>query len=212
MQGSVRAIIPPAEREALEQRIREACVRGETGLAVEVALGGYGPEIHRLLATILRDADRARDAYSDFSESLLRDLPAFRWESSFRTWAYCVARNVAYRLAASSSRRGSHESLRVIEELPLRERSRTNPWLRSSVKERFRGLREQLTPHERTILELRVDLRLSWLDIARRLAPPGGTPTSEALNRRSAVLRQQFRGLKQRLRELAYEQQLRSTG
>ncbi|MCP3144102.1 RNA polymerase sigma factor [Pyxidicoccus xibeiensis] len=212
MRASTRAAIPPGEREVLEQRIRHACARGEVGEAVALALEGYGPEIHRLLESILRDLDRARDAYCDFSESLLRDLPAFRWESSFRTWAYCVARNVAYRLAASSSRRDGQESLRVVEELPHAERSRTNPWLRSSVKERFRGLREQLAPHERTILELRVDLRLSWLDIARRLAPPGGPPTPEALHRKSAVLRQQFRSLKQRLRELADEERLLSTG
>lgn len=79
----------PREREALEQLIRELCRQGDVGGAVETALAGYGTELPRLMGSILKDPERTREA---FSELLVKDLPAFRWQSSFRTWAYQLAR------------------------------------------------------------------------------------------------------------------------
>ena len=196
------------QREALEQRIREFCLRGDVGRAVEEALAGYGPEFMRLLASLLRDAERAREAYAIFSETLLMDLPSFRWESSFRTWAHRVARNVAYRFAASPAGREVPVSQGAFAQQVHHEWSRTHPWLRTDIKERFRALRSQLEPREQLLLELRVDRRMSWTDVAKQLAEPDEPMTSEALARRAAVLRQQFQRIKARLRALAREAEL----
>ncbi len=200
--------VQPGEPDTLEQRIHELCTGGDIGRAVELALAGYGEELMRLLRSLLHDPERAREAYGIFSEALLMDLPAFRWESSFRTWAYRVARNVAYRLASSG--REIPVSQGAFEEQVQPERSRTRPWLRTDIKERIRALRSQLDPHEQAILELRVDQRLSWTDVARRMAEPGEPLTSESLGRRAAVLRQQFQRIKARLRTLAREAELLS--
>ncbi|NTX12604.1 sigma-70 family RNA polymerase sigma factor [Myxococcus sp. CA056] len=198
----------PKEREALEQRIRERCTLEDTAGAVEAAVEGYGPEIRRLLGTLLREPEQAREAFSIFCESLVRDLPGFRWESTFRTWAYRVARNVAYRMATAFSPGRERVASREMVDLMHVERSGTAPWLQTSVKDRFRSLRAQLEPGERNLLLLRVDRRMSWLDVAREL---GGTQSSEGLQRKAAVLRQQFKSLKERLRELARDDRLISS-
>ncbi|MFP2932695.1 RNA polymerase sigma factor [Pyxidicoccus sp. 3LG] len=200
----------PEEREAVEQRIRELCQQGDVGRAVEVALSGYGEELMRLLTSLLRDPERAREAYAIFSESLLMDLPGFRWECTFRTWAHRVARNVAYRLASAPAGREMPVSHGAFDHHAHHDWSRTRPWLRTDIKERIRALRSRLEPHEQTILELRVDQRLSWTDVARRMAEPGETLTPEVLTRRAAVLRQQFQRIKARLRQLAREAELLS--
>lgn len=201
----------PSVRQALEHRIRDCCQRGDIGQAVATALEGYGPEFMRLLNSILHDRERARDAYSAFSERLLIDLPTFRWDCSFRTWAYQVARHIAYRMISSPTAREQPVSHGAFRQEAQPERSRTSPWIQTTVKARFRLLREQLTPHEQAILLLRVDRRLSWLEVARAMATPGEELTSGALNRKAAVLRQQFQRIKDRLRELAWEAELLSS-
>ncbi|QSQ23441.1 sigma-70 family RNA polymerase sigma factor [Pyxidicoccus parkwayensis] len=195
-------------RDALEQRIHQHCQEGDVGRAVEEALAGYGAELMRLLGSLLKDRERAREAYAIFSETLLMDLPSFRWESSFRTWAHRVARNVAYRMAAAPSGREVPVSHGAFDHHAHQDWSRTRPWLRTDVKERIRALRSQLEPYEQTLLELRIDRRMSWTDVAKRLADPDEAMSSEALARKSAVLRQQFQRIKARLRALAREAEL----
>jgi RNA polymerase sigma-70 factor (ECF subfamily) len=197
-------------RDTLEQRIHHFCQEGEVGRAVEEALSGYGAELMRLLVSLLNDRERAREAYAIFSETLLMDLPAFRWESSFRTWAYRVARNVAHRMAAAPADREVPMSQGAFDHHAHRDWSRTRPWLRTDIKERIRAMRTQLEPHEQALLELRIDRRMSWTDVARQLAEPGEPMTTESLARRSAVLRQQFQRIKARLRDLAREAELLS--
>ncbi len=200
----------PEERETREQRIHELCEQGDVGRAVEEALAGYGAEFMRLLGSLLNDRERAREAYGILSETLLMDLPGFRWESSFRTWAHRVARNVAYRMATSPAGREVPVSHGAFEQQVHREWSRTRPWLRTDIKERVRALRSQLEPSEQLLLELRIDRRMSWTDVARHLSGPDEPMTSDALARRSAVLRQQFQRIKARLRALAREAELLS--
>jgi RNA polymerase sigma-70 factor (ECF subfamily) len=201
----------PSEREALEQRIQQLCRDGDVGGAAEAALAGYGPELLRLMGSILKDPERTRDAFSDFSEVLVKDLPAFQWKSSFRTWAYQVARHLAWRHAMGSGRREVPMTRDAFTQEPQRVRSQTQPWLQTTVKERFRRLRSRLSPYEQTLLALRVDRRLSWEEVARELAPPSERLTADELRRRVAVLRQQFQRIKARLRELAEEEHLLST-
>jgi len=193
-----------SEREAAERKIRELCTGGEVGKAAEQVITLYGAEIQRLLKSMLRDEELAREAYCIFSEALLRDLPRFRWEASVRTWSYRVAKHVAFHLRRSTSREelvtGS-----LFQELDQRERSETHPWLRTDVKRRFRSLRERLDPEERRILELRLDQKQPWNEVVRALAGPDASLCAKELKRRSDVVRQQYQRIKARLRLLARE-------
>src|SRR5689334_2877265 len=93
------------ERKAQELEIRRLCESGDMGRAIEVALSAYGQSIQKLMHSVLRDEELARDAYGIFCESLLTSLPSFRWESSFRTWAFRVARNACWHFLESPARR-----------------------------------------------------------------------------------------------------------
>ncbi|MBZ4421851.1 sigma-70 family RNA polymerase sigma factor [Myxococcus sp. RHST-1-4] len=194
-----------ASREQLEARIHALCLQGAYGQAVELAMRSYGPELRRLMASVLHHPELAKDAFSLFSENLVKGLPGFRWESSFRTWAYRLARNACYhQLHAPASREQPVSEPGANE--PQRIRTDTHPWQRTAIKERFRALREQLEPHERLLLMLRVDQRLPWTEIARVMGEPDEPLTRAALNRRATALRQQFQRVKARLRALAIEQ------
>jgi RNA polymerase sigma-70 factor (ECF subfamily) len=70
-------------------------------------------------------------------------------------------------------------------------------------------LRDKLSPHERMILELRVEGGLSWNEVARAMA--GEDLSADELRQRVAVLRQQFQRLKTHLRELAVDESLISS-
>jgi RNA polymerase sigma-70 factor (ECF subfamily) len=198
-------------REQREDEIHGLCQRGEYGQAVDVAMREFGPEIRRLMGSVLHHSEVAKDAFGLFSENLVKGLPAFRWESSFRTWAYRLARNACYHQIHTPTAREQPVSEPSPGDEAQRHRTDTQPWRRTAVKERFRALREQLEPHERLLLMLRVDQRLEWRDIARVMADADEDLSGPRLTRRAAALRQQFQRVKSRLRELAIEQGLIQT-
>lgn len=203
--------VPSTERETLEQEIHALCDAGDIGGAVERTLQVYGREILRLMHSVLHQPDLARDAFSVFSENLLKGLAGFRWESSLRTWAYRLARNACYQVMHAPSTREQPMSLSALPDEAQHQRTETHPWQRTSVKERFRELRERLKPEERMLLMLRVDQKLSWTEIARVMAEPEEASDNGALSRRAAALRQQFQRLKTHLRELATQEGLISS-
>jgi RNA polymerase sigma-70 factor (ECF subfamily) len=191
------------EYEKLERELRELCQRGNFTKAVARALKEFGPEIMGLMSSIIHDYDRSQEAYSQFSENLLRGLPGFRWESSFRTWVYRLARNACYQLmrgeSARSERRVNESEL---SEVPINPRSVTHPWQRTSVKSRLHVLFESLDPRQRTLLFLRIEQRLPWKEVARVMAEEEWELTDVELTRKAATLRQQFKQLKDHLRAL----------
>jgi RNA polymerase sigma-70 factor (ECF subfamily) len=199
---------PQMDRDALEQEVRTLCEKGDMGAAVERTLQGYGRELLRLMHSVLHQPDLARDAFSLFCENLLKGLPGFRWESSLRTWSYRLARNACYQVMHTPSAREQPMSISALPDQVQQHRSETSPWQRTSVKERFRQLREKLKPEERMLLMLRVDQRLSWTEIARVMEEGGEPVTAAALPKRAAALRQQFQRLKTHLRELAEQEGL----
>ncbi|WP_225408432.1 RNA polymerase sigma factor [Stigmatella hybrida] len=196
------------DREKLEREIRVLCERKDTGRAVERALQGYGMEIMRLMASLLRNPEQAKDAFSLFCEMLLKGLPGFRWESSFRTWAYRLARNSCYQLTHTSSERETPVTSSAFPDQAQGHRSDTLPWQRTSVKERFRALRDSLEPDERMLLMLRVDQRLPWTEVAHVMWELDAPPTDADLARKATALRQHFQRVKTHLRTLAIEQGL----
>src|SRR5689334_10104672 len=190
---------------AQENEIHGLCERGAYHEAVELALELYGEELARFTRAVLRRPDLASEVYSCVCEKLLRNLPRFRWESSLRMWLFRVARNECMEGLRSPTRRELLVSQPMPPDAAQQERSQTKPWLRTDVKERFRALREQLSPHERMLLQLKVEQDLPWTDVAEILWDEPEPPTREALEKRTVALRQQFKRLKERLKALAIE-------
>lgn len=186
-----------------EIEIRGLCERRAGNEAVELTLEVYGDELARFILAVLRRPELADEVYSCVCEKLLKNLAGFRWESSLRMWLFRVARNECMEALRSRARREQLVSQPV--DAPQQERSRTNPWLRTEVKERFRALCEQLSPQERALLQLKVEQDLPWTEVAEVLWDDPEPPTRQTLEKRAGALRQQFKRLKKRLKALAID-------
>jgi len=186
-------------RAVAEAPIRAACEAGDHEAAITLALQLYGAELLGFLRAIARDDDLAGDAFGELSIDLWRGLPAFRWASSLRSWAYVVARNTLNELRRDPGRRGDRNlPLSVAPDVAQALRTATREIQRTEVKDELRVLREQLDAEEHELLLLRLDRRLSWKEIARITGA-----TDDDVDTRAAALRKKFERAKERLKKLA---------
>jgi RNA polymerase sigma-70 factor, ECF subfamily len=196
---------------------REAAIRarmeaGDIDGGATEAIRLYGPEIYGfLLALGHGDEPAADEVFSAFCEHVWRGLPGFTWRSSLRTWVYCVARN-----DFSAHRRSARRS--ALREVPLCScpevaeaaacaRTETLSFVRTERRREIDRLRDELPEEDRSLLILRVNRELTWLELARIFL--GEEVTSpEALQRESARLRKRFQIIKQRLLQLGQQRGL----
>lgn len=199
-------------REALEADLRQSCDAGDLRTAATRAIKGYGPEILGYLSAMTRSESDAAEVFSTFCEDLWRGLPKFRWASSFRTWAYTLARHALSRYGRDPARRAGRNlalsDVSEVLEIAEQVRSTTLVHLRTEVKNEFAALREKLEPDDRTLLVLRVDRQMAWNDIAHVMWQEDGEPEAADLKRTAAALRKRFERAKDRLRKLAKEANL----
>jgi RNA polymerase sigma-70 factor (ECF subfamily) len=121
---------------------------------------------------------------------------------SMRTWLYVLARHAAGRFRRSPWQRAARTGEQHLDAAIAEARTRTQPWLRAEVKDRWRELRESLDDDDRTLLVLRLDRGLSWGEVA--LVTLGtDEPDPAALARETARLRKRFQMLKKDLRRRA---------
>ncbi|NMO19231.1 sigma-70 family RNA polymerase sigma factor [Pyxidicoccus fallax] len=196
------------DEQRLEQDLHEACERGNLEQALEWALAAYGPEVMRLMGTVLQDYGRSREAFGRFQADLRRELPEFRWQCSFRPWAYRLARNACFQVTRAPPADMRTAGMPGPPDGPARRPPTEAPSQRTSIRERLRALRESLEPKELLLLLLRVDQRLSWREVAWVMFDGNAPPTDEALDREATALRKQFQHLKAHLRTLGMEEGL----
>ncbi len=187
----------------LELSIRAHANGNDLERAATVALEGYGPELLGYLHAMTPTPTEADDLFSELCERVWRGLPRFRWESSFRTWAYTIARNLLRdRHRARSGPEGRLVGLgdaSEVSKLAQQVRTSTAIYLKTEAKTRLQQIREALDPDDRTLLILRVDRRLAWRDIARIMAE--GSEDAGDLGKLTARLRKRFERIKGRLRD-----------
>jgi RNA polymerase sigma-70 factor (ECF subfamily) len=206
------------ERDALEGALREARARGDLRAVATCIVERYGGEILGFLSAALGDREEAGEVFAQFCEDMWSGLPAFRSHSSFRTWAYTIARNAAHRHRRDPLRRRgvALSDCPELGEIEQRVRTTTLSYLRSEVKDRVSRLRDALDPEDRMLLILRVDRGMAWNDMVSVLdaersdgagaGDAGGAESamSDAERaKRAASLRKRFERLKERLRALA---------
>lgn len=188
----------------VEGEIRRRCDRGDIDGAVTIALEGYGPELFGFLCGLARDRTRAEDAFSTTCELIWLHLARFRWESTFRVWAYRIARNAFLRSThATQIERNTIaiEDLSTVRGILVAVRSTTPFMDRSEVQDRYAAIRAQLDAEDLMLLGLRIENGLAWEDVAKVLSDGDSPPSSQDV----AALRKRFERLKARLRELARE-------
>ncbi len=194
--------------EELEARIREHFDRNELQEAATVALDGYGGEVLGFLIATMRSEQDASEVFSQLGEDLWRGLPRFEWRSSFRTWLYTLARHASVRFRkVPQNQQRRRVRISEIGEVTDQVRSRTLPYLRTEVKDRFAELRESLDPADQAILILRINRGLTWKEIAVVLKHAAENDEA-ALVQGAARLRQRFRGVRERLHAEAQRQGL----
>lgn len=186
----------------LEDRIRRHCESGELERGATVAIEAYGSELLGYLHAMAPSPADADEMFSELCERLWKHLPDFRWESSVRTWAYVVARNLlrsGFRSAQGPRGRVKPLAASQISKLADSVRSTTPPHMKTESKNKLRQIRDALEPDDRTLLILRVDRRLAWRDIAAVMADDDASKAD--LTRHAASLRKRFERLKERLRK-----------
>lgn len=203
-----------ATTAAFEARIRAACDAGKLDEAIAAGVEAYGPEVLGFLLAILRDEQRAKEVYSDWTEDVCRGIHTFAWRCSFRTWSYILARHAWHR----SLTRGDNAVVVPLSDAPeiaeraAAARTPTLPHLRTDMKRRVHELREQLGPEDQALLVLRVDRGLAWLEIADVMLGPSAAGAPRAREVEAAALRKRFERIKERLKQLAREAQLLEDG
>ena len=186
-----------------EDAIRAARDRGDHREVVRLGLELYQVEIYSFLCARLGAESDAHEVFSQVTEDLWRGIEAFAWRCSLRTWLYTLARHAAVRFERSPANQAArHRPLSGVSDPVATERSRTRPYLRTDVKDRFAAIRSTLAPDEQTLLVLRVDRGLAWDEVARILHDDPEAD-DEGIRRHAGNLRQRFRQLKDRLREKA---------
>jgi RNA polymerase sigma-70 factor (ECF subfamily) len=189
--------------DTVESELQALIRDGALERAATRALESYGPELYGFLAHYMGSESEAEEVFSQVGEDLWRGLPSFGFRCSVRTWLYVLARHAASRFRRSPwNRRGLAAGSSQFEVLAAQARSRTRPWLRTEVKDRWQTLRDSLDPDDRSLLVLRVDRGLSWGDVAR-VTLGTEAPEPAVLTRETDRLRKRFQLLKDELRKRA---------
>jgi RNA polymerase sigma-70 factor (ECF subfamily) len=195
-------------RRRLEESIRARCGTGDYDGAAAAAIRGYGPELLGFLVGVQASEVDGSDAFAEVCEILWRKLPAFAWESTLRTWAYGIAKNVSRTFRRDTARRRRRENPvgeSAIEDVIRLVRTDTLTFLRTQQKTRLLALRDTLDEDDRMLLILRVDRGLEWNELVRVLADPdeGRAEDPAFVKKEAARLRKRFQLLKEKLREAA---------
>ena len=193
---------PPTDsREELEREIRVHVDARRWDEAATRALRGYGGELLGFLHAVIGDPGEADEVFSAVCEAVWSGLPRFRFESSFRTWLYGVARNLAREHWRDRRRRRQHfaglDDDSAAGKVAAAIRSTTAIHLRSQTKTRLQRIRDSLPPEDRMLLVLRLDRSMPWRDIARVLRAEDDVD----LTRASAHLRKRFERVKAKVAE-----------
>jgi RNA polymerase sigma-70 factor (ECF subfamily) len=193
-------------RQELEAEVKRCCEANDYEGAATRTIRGYGAEIFSFLSTHHRDRDELDDVFAVFAEVIWKQLPTFRWASSLRTFAYGIARRVSLRQRRNAYHRRNREvpDDSIVTRVAAEVRSNTAPILRSDVKNRVAELRASLPEEDQELLVLRVDRKLSWLELADVLQGEDAAPLEgDARAREAARLRKRFQLVKDKIRVMA---------
>ena len=120
----------------------------------------------RVARSLLGDSDQARDATQEAALRLLRDLPRFRGDSSFRTWAIGIAINVAREMRR---KRGREDGGWRIKDRPDDAGAVLRDEERAAVKEALAGLPER--QREAVVLRYFEELSVGQTAAAMKCSP-----------------------------------------
>jgi RNA polymerase sigma-70 factor (ECF subfamily) len=186
-----------------DDRIQALCGQADYRSAATLILQTLGPDVLRVICARFRDEDQAAEVFSRFAEDLWRGLPSFLFRCPLRVWVLTLSRNAGSRyLAREVHRERAQVPLSQAPELMQQAdqlRVTTLAHLRSENRDRIASLRAKLSEEDQLLLNLRVDQKLEFREIAMVLRENSELPADE-LARETARLRKRFQLLKERLK------------
>lgn len=194
----------------LEQSIRRHHERGELKEAATAAIEGFGPEILGFLKAVVRDEQLAGEVFAHFCEDVWTGLSGFRWESSFRTWGYTLARAAWLRQRREPHFRKTVALPDAPDDSSEKQPGRTLalPAVEPDEKQELTRLRQSLDPDDQAMLILRIDRRMSWGEIARVMLGADEPRDEAALARKATAVQRRFEQVEGDLKRLARESNL----
>ena len=178
----------------LDDRVRAQLALRDPTAAAHLVIRELGAEVLGYLWVAAASWGDGDELFSEVCERVWKALPEFRFECSVRTWVHVIARNRVRAGYDRARRRARTMPVELSDEIAA-VRTTTVEYLQPETRNRLEHLRALLDEDDRTLLLLRVDRELPWLDIARIMADDG-----EPLDRASARLRKRYERVKQRLR------------
>ena len=187
----------------MEAEIRRLAEAERWEEAATCALKGYGAELLGFLHAVVEDPGGADEVFSLACEKAWTGLPGFRFESTFRTWLYGVARNLAFdRFRAQQRHLARFEGLEDNSRagrIAAHVRSTTAVHLRTETKSQLQRIRDGLPPEDRMLLVLRLDREMAWTEVARVLGDDAAS--AEEVAREASRLRKRYERVKAKLAE-----------
>jgi RNA polymerase sigma-70 factor, ECF subfamily len=147
-----------------ESALVRAAQRGDSD-AFEQLVRSYDQTVLRMALNLLHSEEDARDVYQEAFLRVYRNLPRFRFDSSFSTWLYRIVTNLCLdqirkrkvrkeESAAVSTDNGEINRFQFVAE----ERADVDPQrqlMSAEVSARVQEVLGRLTPRERLVFEMR---------------------------------------------------------
>lgn len=182
-----------AQAQAVDEILVRRFVESEDRAAFELLVQRYSPPLRRLLYTLLGGSSREdmEDAEQEIFTELFLHLASFRFQSSFKTYFYRLARNRAIDILRRRRSRSTRLAL-------LRGRLGTQPELSPGPEEallaREAGARAvsallELNREERMLIVMKDSEDMAIRDIAAVLGVPEGTVKSRLHRAREKLVR-----------------------
>jgi RNA polymerase sigma-70 factor (ECF subfamily) len=202
--GVTRRGLAPSDERALIER-----AQGGDRDAFEELVHCYDRDVLRIALNILHKTEDARDVYQEAFLKIYKNLPRFRFECSFYTWAYRIVTNVCLDHLRRRSSRPEDQAPELAsngngEGLPgdFFDRQQDHAAL-SDPERRMRGIEigrristalDELTPRERMVFEMKHYQGLKLRAIGDALGTTEET-VKNSLFRATRKLRAQLEGL-----------------
>jgi RNA polymerase sigma-70 factor (ECF subfamily) len=123
----------------------------------------YERQIYRVCYRFVDNRDDAMDLAQEVFIKAFEHLPAFRRESSLKTWLYRIAINHCI----NYKKKHAQEFVEVTEYTGSVRSSAHEAIEEKEQREHFRRMVQHLPPKQKAILELRINEQLSYEEIAR---------------------------------------------
>lgn len=156
--------VPGVAERTSETDLIRAAQRGDAG-AFDELVRAHDHNVLRMAYNLLRSEEDARDVYQEAFLRVFRNLPNFRFDSSFSTWLYRIVSNLC--LDHLRKRKVRHEETSTFEghagevdrlQFIPEQRADVDPERRfesAQVSSRIQDVLGDLSPRERLVFEMR---------------------------------------------------------